>query len=130
MGSMDSKSATQRLKQALNILINNNASFQEMLSVIKSLSHQVKADKNSADLMHSLDAKGCGHSIAEYSAEVKKALSRRQQCVAAVKEREMESNLAKKEFIKLVDLDKFGKKSIVDIKKKISLLNNIEQAEM
>ena len=53
-----------------NILIDNNASFQEMLNVMKSLSHQVKADKNSADLIHSLDAKGCGHSIAEYSAEV------------------------------------------------------------
>ena len=47
----------------------------EMLNVMKSLSHRVKADKNSADLIHSLDAKGCGHSIAEYSAEVKQALN-------------------------------------------------------
>jgi hypothetical protein len=128
--SMESKSAIQRLRQALNILIDNNASFQEMLNVMKSLSHQVKADKNSADLIHSLDAKGCGHSIAEYSAEVKQALERKQQCIAAVKEREVESNSAKKEFIKLVDMDKFGKGKIADIKRREKALSKIEQAEM
>ena len=52
---------------------------------------QVKADKNSADLIHAIDAKGCGHSIAEYSNEVKQALERRQQCVAEVKAREVKA---------------------------------------
>ena len=36
--SMESKSALQRLRQALTTLVTGNASFQEMLSVIKSLS--------------------------------------------------------------------------------------------
>ena len=127
--SMESKSALQRLRQALTTLVTGNASFQEMLSVIKSLSHQVKADKNSADLIHAIDAKGCGHSIAEYSNEVKQALERRQQCVAEVKARGAEATAVQREFIKLVDSTKFGLQAVKGIKRKMGILGKIEQAE-
>ena len=100
-----------------------------MLSVIKSLAHQVKADKNSADLIHAIDAKGCGHSIAEYSSEVKQALERREQCVAEVKARETEAKDVQREFITLVDSTKFGLQSVKGIKRKMGILGKIERAE-
>jgi hypothetical protein len=121
--------STERLKEALGVLLANNATFQEMENVIGGLSSQVKVDKNSADLIHSMDARGCAHSIGEYSQEVSSALSSRNQYKQQVQDREKDLDQANKRMSAWAKENKYAKDTLKDLNTRAATLKSLEAVE-
>ena len=100
-------------------------------SSTKSLnsSEQVKVDKNSADLVHSMDTRGCAHSAGEYSKEVASALTSRNRYKQEVQERKKELEQANKRVTAWAKETKYAKETLEDLKKRSSNLKSLEKAK-